>query len=303
MKGSTLFKREPVRMMIVGYPGMAKTGSLASLANMGYKLRIADYDGNYAALLQHTKPEFLDNIDIVTLEDKLRSSQKFMEVSGIPDAFMRGVKLLDRWKYKEEDGTEVDLGASKDWGCDTIFVLDSNSAMGVAAFRRVMSLLNKTPTNMTQQGWGIAMKEQDEFLERVTSTTNRFHVIVLNHLKMIGPKDIQAQDDELTKSLKGRIADLVPTRLFPNALGQGLPQNIAGHFPNVIEATVNKKGQRVFLTQPRQELDLKLAMLDAKPEYPISDGLATIFAAIAPPIGDCANSSTTSGEEKEKVNE
>lgn len=291
-------------MMIVGYPGMAKTGGLASLVNMGYKLRVVDFDGNFSALLQYTDPKYLDNIDIVTLEDKLRAGQKFMEVSGIPDAFMRGVKLLDNWKYTDEDGTEVDLGKSRDWGCDTIVVVDSNTMAGTAAFRRTMSLLNKTPTNMTQQGWGIAMKELDDFMEKLTSVTNRHHVIVLSHLTMIGPKDINQGDDDLTKELKARIADLVPTRMFPNALGQKLPQTIAGHFPNVIEASINKKGERVYKTRPRPELDLKLAMKDALPEYPLASGLATIFKAIAPPLEECsleAPAPDASGDTKEKT--
>ncbi len=59
---------------------------------------------------------------------------------------------MDRWKYTE-DGEEVDLGASKDWGPDTVVVLDSLTAMGTAAFRRQMSLMNKTPLNTTQQLW------------------------------------------------------------------------------------------------------------------------------------------------------
>lgn len=300
MRADKLAAREPFRGMIVGYPGMAKTGGLASLVDAGYKLRVLDYDGNTLPLLQYvTKRENLKNVDIVYLEDKLRNGQKFIETTGVPTAFANGLNLLDEWKYKEEDGTEINLGRSKDWGCDTIVVLDSMTSMGQAGFRRQMSLMNKTPLNTTQQMWGISMQQQEAFIEKITSSTNRFHVIVLAHLKMIGPRDIQAADDETTKELKKRVADLVETRLFPNALGQGLPPIIGGHFPILIEATTNIKAgktTRVFKTVPRADLDLKLPLRLNKGEYPIETGLAEIFAELAPPLGSCLAEVSPEGE-------
>lgn len=283
--------RRPVRMMIVGYPGTAKTGGLASLIDAGYKIRMLDYDGNSDPIFQYVnKRENLANVDIVSLEDKLRNGQKFIETTGIPTAFANGLNLLDEWKYKEEDGTEVNLGRSKNWGCDTIVVLDSNSSMGQAAFRRQMALMNKTPITTTQQLWGVAMAQQEAFIEKLTSDSNRFHVIVLAHLKMIGPKDIKDTEDETTKELKKRVADLVDTRLFPAALGQGLPPIIGGHFPILIEASNEFKAgktERVFRTIPRPELDLKVPSRVSFDKVSVSDGLAKIFAELAPPLDQC----------------
>jgi hypothetical protein len=282
--------RTPVRALIVGYPGSAKTGAIASLANMGYKIRMLDFDGNSEPLVQFTKPEFRKNIDIVTLEDKLRNGAKFIETAGIPTAFSDGLKLLDEWKYTDIDGEDVNLGRSKDWGCDTIVVLDSLTAMGAASFRRVMNMMNKTPTNTTQQVWGIAMQEQEAFIEKLTSNRNRHHVIVLSHLKMISPKDIKQGDEELNKEIKQQIADLIPARYYPSALGQQLPQLIGQHFPTVIQAeslfTAGKQ-KRVLRTVSKPELDLKVPSLTDLDKVAIEDGMAKIFAAIAPPIGGC----------------
>lgn len=283
----------PVRMMIVGYPGSAKTGSLASLANMGYKLRILDFDGNTEPLIKFTKPEFLANIDILSFEDKLRMGAKHFETVGLPSAFANAVKAMDRWKYLDGE-QEVDLGASKDWGCDTIVVLDSLTSMGQAGFRRVQAMLNKTPLNTTQQVWGIAMSEQEAFIEKLTAKSNRYHVIVLSHLKMIGPKDVMRDDADLTKDLKEKIADLVPTRLFPSALGQALPPMIGGHFPTLIQAEAVYKGtsvRRVLHTLPRPDLDLKVPSPNLPAELDISDGLSQIFSVLAPPLASCAGSS------------
>src|SRR5688572_5177661 len=91
----------PVRGLIVGYPKAGKTGSLASLVNAGFKLRILDFDGNLEPLYAMVEPDKLHLIDAIALEDTFHQTDAYQEPKGIPDAFYRGVKLLDRWKYTE----------------------------------------------------------------------------------------------------------------------------------------------------------------------------------------------------------
>lgn len=283
MRADKLNKSPAARIMIVGYPGTGKTGGLAALANAGYKLRILDFDGNLEPLIQFTDPDKLENIDILSFQDKLRSGQKFVEVAGLPTSFGDAFKAMDRWKYTDEDGEEIDLGQSKDWGADTVVVLDSLTAMGIAAKRRAMAMLNKTPLNTTQQCWGLAMQDQEAFIEKLTSPANRFHVIVTAHLKMIGPKDITAGDDALTKELKEKAAEVVKTRLFPSALGVALPPMIGGHFPTLILAETEFKAgkdRRVLRTKPRPELDLKVPAPNIPATLPLEDGLLQIFEAL-----------------------
>lgn len=293
-------RRKPVRMMIAGYPGTAKTGMLASLANMGYKLRILDFDGNLDPLLQYTKPEFLKNIDFITLKDKLTKGREFLAPTGKPTAFINALEAMDEWKY-EEDGKEINLGHSKDWGCDTIVVLDSLTSMGRASFRRVMALLNKTPRNTTQQVWGLAMAEQEAFIEKLASPENNFNLIVLSHLKAISPKEVTKDDDDITKELKERIVDLVPTKLFPNALGQALPPVIGGHFPTLILAESKVRGRsvkRIIRTQPQTEIDLKVPIPNIPETLEIEDGLAYIFSRLAPPLDECQETNVNERERK-----
>lgn len=277
----------PVRALIVGYPGAGKTGTLASLIDAGYKIRMLDYDGNTEPIFAYVKDQSkLANVDIVHLEDKMRTGTRFTEPAGLPTAFKQGLDMMDRWKYTEVDGTVVDLGASKDWGFDTIVVLDSLTEMGEAAKRRVASLQNKGPGTITQQTWLIAQGEQEAFISRLTSTSNRFHVIVMAHLTMVGPKDIMKDDTDLTKELKERTANLVPTRLFPSALGQALPPKIGGHFPTLlrVEPKFLPGGvvQRIIRTIPLPELDIKVPAKNLPPTLPIEDGMLTIFKALTP---------------------
>lgn len=290
MRADKIAARQPVRLMIVGYPGTAKTGMIASIANAGYKIRMIDFDGNSQSLLAYTNPDKLANIDIVYLEDKMRNGERFIETTGIPTAFRAGLDLMDEWKYKEPDGTQINLGRSKDWGCDTVVVLDSLTSMGLASFRRQQSLSNKTPLNTTEQVWGLAMAQQEAFIEKLTSETNNFHVIVIAHLKIVGPKDLRKEDDDITKAIKAEMQELIPNRLFPSALGKALPPVIGGHFPLLIEAANDFKAgkvERVIRTIPRPELDLKVPSKVSFDKANVSDGLAKIFAELAPPLASC----------------
>lgn len=292
MRADKIAAKQPVRMMIVGYPGTAKTGMIASLANAGYKIRMIDYDGNSQSLTTYTDKDKLANIDIVYLEDRMRNGDRFIETTGVPTAFRAGLDLMDEWKYKEPDGTEVNLGKSKNWGCDTVVVLDSITSMGLASFRRQQSLSNKTPLNTTEQVWGLAMAQQEAFIEKLTSEVNNFHVIVLAHLKIVGPKDIRKEDEDVTKEIKQELQELIPNRLFPSALGRALPPVIGGHFPILIEAANDFRGgkhERVIRVIPRPELDLKLPSRVSFDKANVSNGLAKIFAELAPPLGSCGD--------------
>lgn len=292
--GRSLLKTTAARILVVGYPGAGKSGSLAALANAGLKLRVLAFDklANAQAFLSYVKPEFLDNIDIVAFEDELgiKGPTGTLEPTKTPSAFADALKLLSRWEYTAEDGTKVDLGYSGDWGPDTVVVLDSLTSHGDAALRRARSLMNKTLRDTTDGTYGLAMAEQDNFIETLVGNKHRHHVIVLSHLKIVGPRENRKGDDDVTKQIKAAVADLVPSRLYPSALGKDLAQKIARHFPTTVlaeqyELPGNRVGRR-FRTLPRVDMDLKVPAPDvsALDKSDISDGLLKIFNAITPGV-------------------
>ena len=303
---------QPVRMLITGFPGSGKTGALGCLANAGFKLRVLDYDGNPEPLFQYVRPECLGNIDIVSLEDPIGLAGQFVGVKGIPTAFVRGVQLLDRWRYQDPEGSEVDvkgvrwtdLGSSKDWGPDTVVVLDSLTAMGDASMARAVAMTNKTLMTVSRPVWGMAMKEQHNFIKRLTSQMVRHHVVVLSHLKMIGPKEINQDDDQVTREIKERNVDLIPTRFHPSGLGRELPPVLPGEFPIAVTLEVKAKGnkvKRLFSYEPKEEMDLKLPVKDfaALGELGPETGLLAMFKALGAeppqchPVGNGKDAKTT----------
>lgn len=283
-------KQAPIRALLTGFPGAGKTGSLACLANAGFKLRILDFDGNPESLLKYTKRAALKNIDIMSFEDPQAFTGSFVGTKGAPSAFIKCCKALDSWKYTDPDGTEVDLGASSTWGGDTIVVLDGLTGLSQACFARAQAMMNKTPLNTTQAVWGLAIQDQANFIRRLTAASNLHHVIAISHLKMIGPKAIEGGDNQANAELKERMIDLVPTRYYPTALGQQLPQTICGEFPIVLNINSQVKGGKVKRTirfQPVEEMDLKLPVplkaLDSLTDLGVDDGILRVFDAMGIP--------------------
>jgi hypothetical protein len=169
-------------------------------------------------------------------------------------------------------------------------VVDSLTRMGDMAFNRALSLLNRTPSNVTQQVWQLAMKEQEAFIAKLTDRKNNFHVVVISHLTIVSPKDISKDDTSLTKELKEQVADLIPSRYYPSALGQKLPPKVGGYFSTILLAEPEFKGSiatRKLKTMTKPEVDLRIPAKDFPASVDISDGLLKVFDAITP--GTAAN--------------
>src|SRR5882762_2840856 len=102
------------KLLLLGDAKSGKTGSLVSLVKAGYKLRILDYDNLLdilVRLINEQCPEKIDNVEFRPLRDKRKTTGEGLVIDGVPKAFSNGLKMLDRWKYKDSEGNEVDLGS------------------------------------------------------------------------------------------------------------------------------------------------------------------------------------------------
>jgi hypothetical protein len=275
--------------MIAAEPGDGKTGSILSLAEAGFNIRLLDYDGNLEPLTVYGSPEALGRIDAVTLQDKLGDVDgRYIASEQLPTAFTKGYKLLTKgWKYQEGE-TLIDLGKASEWGPDTIVVLDSLSSMGEASMRRAMAAHSKTPFNMTSQVWGHAAKDQTDFLKMLALHRNRFHVFVLAHKKTITAADIMAQNDdakgnEKIKAVKLETLELLPpAKEYPMAITKNLSKAIHKELPTLL--TIERKFRnghevRYLRTESVAEwgIGVKIPGKNIKPSYPIETGLADLF--------------------------
>lgn len=260
---------EFTKLLIEGDSGSGKSGALASLVKAGYKLRILDFDNGLEPLKQFVLrdcPENIDNIEFVSLRDKRKAGANGPTVVKA-DAFIRGVRLLDRWKYKNEDGTETDLGVPAEWGPDCILVVDSLTFMSDAAFdfREPLAPKSRDGKYDMRAVYGDAQNAIEGVLALLTSESFRTNVIVISHIKYVDNPD---------GTKKG----------YPTAVGSALSPVIPRYFNSVALCQTSAGGKRTIQTTATAMIDLKNPKPFAiAPSYPIETGLADFFGVLREP--------------------
>lgn len=270
MKLSQHQSNEYTKMLVEGDPGSGKTGALASLVAAGYKLRILDYDNGLDVLKQYIKhqcPDKEDNVEFRTLRDKRKASADGPVIDGVPRAFVDGIKMLDRWRYKTDTGDEIDFGVPATWGPDTILCLDSLTFFAESAydFREPLAPRGRDGKYDKRSVYGDAQNAVEKVLGLLQSEAFRTNVIVNTHIRYVDNED---------GSRKG----------YPTAVGVALSTKMGAYFNSVALCTIKPGGKRVIQTAATAMIDLKnpkpFAML---PQYPIESGLADFFAVLREP--------------------
>ncbi len=260
---------EFVKLLLVGDSKSGKTGSLVSLVKAGYKLRILDFDNLLDVLkffILRDCPDKLDNVEFRTLRDKRKASDAGPIIDGVPNAFVRAMKMLDRWKYTDTDGVEVDLGKPSEWGPECILVLDSLSRFCDAAydFREPLTPRGKGGEFDGRAVYGDAQDAVESSLAMLTSKTFATNVIVIAH----------GQYMDLPDGTK---------KIFPQGVGQKLSPKIPQYFPSYVRYT-NKGGVRTIQTTS----DVMIDLANPRPfavenTYKLETGLADFFAVLREP--------------------
>jgi hypothetical protein len=258
---------EYTKMIVLGDPGTGKTGGLASLVGAGYWLGILDYDNGLESLKQFVRKErkeSLGNVEYRTLRDKRKATPTGSVIDGSATAFTEGLKMLDRWKYKNGDGTETDLGPPSEWGPERILVLDSMTLYARSAYdwREQLTPRGKSGMFDPRAVFYDAQRAVEQSIANLTAESYRTNVIVITHVSYVDNED---------GSRKG----------YPNVIGKALSPHIGAYFNSIALCTVKPGGKRVVQTAPTAMIDLKnpkpFAML---PEYPISTGFADFFKVL-----------------------
>ena len=275
-----------VKTLAAGYPGTGKTGSLASLANSGrYNLRVLALDGNTTIipLLRYIKPEFHSKVELyVPPRDNVRIGSERAETVGIPRRFTTTMNMLDRWKYKRADGAETDLGPVKEWGAKDVLVLDNLTEVSTDAMRYVLMGSGRVQKGPRQREWGTAQDLIRAMVELLASDLVPCNVLVITHLKMIGPPQPDEEDSDEVKQHKSALREIIPYRLCPLVLGQQLAGEVARYFPFSLlyeRHVMGSQVKRMIVTKPRDTADAKMP-LDLPTELPIETGLLTIFDTV-----------------------
>lgn len=244
-----------VKVLLVGDSGTGKTGALAALVNAGYKLRILDYDNKIAGgilpiLVKRDRPDSMGMVDYEPLRDKLKSSPLGPVPDGMPQAFVRGLQLLDKWP----DGS-----IPAQWGEGTILVVDSLTFLADAAFAwaKGMNPSVKDP----RQWFYTAQQAVENTIALLTASSFATNVVVIAHISWQNRPD---------GTMKG----------YPASVGTALGPTIPAYFENMAQCHI-AGGKRLIQTTPTAMIDLKNpAAFRMLPSLPIETGLADFFKTL-----------------------
>lgn len=245
-----------IKMILMGDSGTGKTGSLVSLVKAGYKLRILDFDSGLHVLglmVKRQCPELLGNVMYRTLDDKYEANASGTVIK--PYAWVEACKMINRWKFKERDGSEVDLGSPWTWGLDTILVIDSLTFLSQSAFNWAEGLNPdaKDRRNLYFEAQGAV----EHMLAELKADTFYTNVIVISHIKYMTRQDGQ-------------------TKGYPVSVGSALSPNIPQYFNSMLQVLTKRSGRTIqTLSSPLVDLKNPAAFGE---ELPLETGLAQFFA-------------------------
>lgn len=242
-----------LKLLYIGDSGTGKTGSMVSLLADGYKFKIIDMDNGLDSFVQYANENQvgmrLSEVDYETYRDDYGTNPTTgAGVKGQPKAFTNALKKMTEWSTIEDP--------------QTIFVLDSLSAFGKAAFEwaRFANPTSKDP----RQWYFSAQGAVENVLALLTGAEFKMNVIIISHVNY----------KEVTEGVhKG----------YANAIGSALGPVIARYFNTLLLAESIGSGKNVkrkIKTVPTGVIDLKIASPKVEAELPLESGLSTIFKTL-----------------------
>lgn len=239
-----------LKILYIGDSSSGKTGSLTSLLQAGYSLRILDLDNGLTALIQYARAAGCDlsAVEYETFRDEYKITPAGPVTKGAPKAFTNAMETLTKW-------AEVDDPKS-------ITVIDSLTFLGKAAYAWARGM---NPTAKDPRQWFYSAQQAVEsVLALITSASYRQNVIIISHVNY----------KEVMEGVhKG----------YPSAVGSALGPTIAAYFDIMVMAESSGSGanvRRKIKTLPTGVVDLKMPNPKVDKELPLETGLATIFSQL-----------------------
>lgn len=250
--------QDVVKLLLIGDNGAGKTGSLVSLVEAGYNIRVMDFDKGLDivrnVLIKKGRSDLLEKVNYESLDDDLGFIGTQIKPKSAK-AFQRGMQLLDNWPP---------YGPLSKWTPQDVLVIDSLSLLSEAALRQVLALNGRLQSRPEIQDWGQAQEAIQNVLAMVTSAYTKCNVVVMAHVTYIDTQEGVS---------KG----------YPNSLGKALSPKIGNYFNTVLLAKqvgTGTSAKRVIRTVPDGTIGIKHSNPGSVPaEMSIETGLATFFAA------------------------
>lgn len=232
----------PPRILICGEPAAGKTGSLAQLANAGYRLMIHDFDQNTRVIGSYLKPDAADVYVSTYTAAKITNTNLFAGtgVAGTQalNELRRFTKMLEHWKVPDGE----DLGPSTSWTSKDVVVIDSGTFLGELL---LLAAKEDPETKRDDRSlYNVAGRYYGAILDHLTGAKVGASVIVLTHLMQTGDKDEQGK-------ITGRQRDI------PVGVGEKFSKKMQTYFSDIWHLEVDRAGGRVFKTAATSSASLR----------------------------------------------
>lgn len=251
------------KLLLMGDPGAGKTGCLAALAHAGYNLRIADLDNGLDVLrnmLMGPKSpydkEAYKRVKFQTITERhvKISAKGGTETPPSATVWNRLTQLLMNWKNESED-----LGPITSWTEQDVFVLDSMTLAGIAAynFAAVASAGNKNQD--PRMIYFHAQNYLEYLMQCLYADDVKCNIIVTSHITFMEDGNSISHG-------------------YPTTIGSRLSAKIGRYFNSVLLMKTENKLHRLYTVPIATKVELKSsAPLSVKDTYDIKFGLAEYF--------------------------
>lgn len=291
---------ETIKTFIVGDQGKGKTGSLISLAALGYKIRILDFDNgadilkNLLTSYDYPYRKYMEDNSIplkgaiinFTLTEKMTkhiSEERF--VANAARAWKRMVNILEG---SDRESKELGLGGIESWGNDTILVFDTFSTCAECAFSQQQELNNRLGDRFDEHGrdTGGAQNLMRDMLKKIFMPEIKCNIIFNSHIVFVDLSSGVAARPRTPNPNNSSIQldSISDPRGYPMAIGRALSPVAGKYFNNVLmmdeEGSGTGKRNKIF-TVPMKGVSVKNSHPGAlRASYPIETGLAEIFCIL-----------------------
>lgn len=287
---------ENAKILLIGDQGQGKTGAKAALVAAGYKLLMIDTDKGfkilrslltdprypYAAYMKKAGINPADNISYIPIDVPIDFTTT--NVKGVSwnvlaptssSAWTQVVGLLREWKDNQKS-----WGGINDWDNDVVLDFDTMSTLAELAKYWVQDLNGHLGSLIDEHGrdTGGAQEMIMRLMTKVTSSAARCNVIMTGHIKRVDmSNDVPQSPEQRLREKKS-----VDPKGFPAVIGQAISPYIGKKFNDVfiVKRDGDRAGaERKIWTIPTDNTDAKNSAW-LEPSYPLSTGLAEIFAAL-----------------------
>lgn len=278
---------ELIKLLYLGDSGAGKTGSLASLLDMGLNVRMLDLENGSQILTSKGgvllganskyKPDCISRLCVIKLTEEMRvAGGKLIPKSAI--VWDRAMNLLMNWKYTNSvNGQPVDYGPITNWTSNDVVVIDSLTALAKAAMRFHLALngrLAGSDGNEYRRDVWAAQKLVEDFLDMISSPAVKCNVVINCHIQYVNDPEAPPPMPNEERKKKG----------YANTVGNAIASKVARGFNSALRIQTDGAGsgasKRIY-TKSQGLVELKTPVPNAvKPYYPIETGLADYFKVV-----------------------